>query len=376
MTEETDHFRHCFKYFKARNPPPQYSSVIDFNKLSNQNSSNSSNPCDVEVSEVSLDSPATPLPLGLKPVTNWQAFTLNKHPGFVVIRNPFEVGFQRYWIKRCLQDYHLPPNVTNLDPHLERSLTARIFDDFAKQDREELQKDDLLMRLRWVTLGYHYDWTAKKYYADKHSEFPADLSVLSCCITEALGYTNFKPEAAIVNYYHMDSTLAGHTDHSEFHKQAPLLSVSFGQDAIFLLGGKTKAMPPSAMYLRSGDICVMGGESRMAYHAVPRILAATNPTYMDWNSQGEVTPSPADTQDPNRGSSSDMDACIKQEMNRMNWKPLNVFLKTSRINVNIRQVLKPGQTFPEEHGKVDNVPLADGTVQEMPVTKRFKLSDS
>lgn len=153
-------------------------------------------------------------------------------------------------------------------------------------------------------------------------------------------------------------------------------SYSFGQDAIFLLGGKTKAMPPSAMYLRSGDICVMGGESRMAYHAVPRILAASNPTYMDWNSQGEVTPSPADTQDPNRGSSSDMDACIKQEMNRMHWKPLNVFLKTSRINVNIRQVLKPGQTFPEEHGKVDNVPLSDGTVQEMPVTKRFKLSDS
>ncbi|XP_067680496.1 nucleic acid dioxygenase ALKBH1-like [Haliotis asinina] len=372
MTQETDHFRLSFKYFKARNPPPQYSSVIDFNKLTDEKSLNSPNPNGAEVSEVELHRPVTQLPLGLKPVTKWQAFTLNKHPGFVVILNPFEVGFQRYWIKRCLQDYHLPPNVTNLDPHMERSQIAKVFDDFAKQDSQELQRNDLLMKLRWVTLGYHYDWTAKKYYADQHSEFPADLGVLSSCIAEALGYKDFSPEAAIVNYYHMDSTLAGHTDHSEFDQEAPLLSVSFGQDAVFLLGGQTKATPPSAMYLRSGDICVMGGESRMAYHAVPRILAATNPSYLDWNKQIEETLSET-VDNVNRDSSSDTDTYISQEMTKMNWKPLKVFLKTSRINVNVRQVLKSGQTFPEEDG---NVLVSDGTEQEMPVAKKFKLNDS
>lgn len=99
----------------------------------------------------------------------------------------------------------------------------------------------------------------------------------------------------------MDSTLSGHTDHSEFDLTAPLFSLrwvkgkiralfywkrehakvklclnplsSFGQSAIFLLGGKTRDQAPLAMYLRSGDIMIMAGDSRLAYHAVPRILA-------------------------------------------------------------------------------------------------------
>lgn len=35
----------------------------------------------------------------------------------------------------------------------------------------------------------------------------------------------FVPEAAIVNYYHLDSTLSGHTDHSEKDLSIPLLSI-------------------------------------------------------------------------------------------------------------------------------------------------------
>lgn len=49
-------------------------------------------------------------------------------------------------------------------------------------------------------------------------------------------------------------------------------SCSLGQTAIFLLGGVTKATEPVAVYLRSGDITVLSGDSRLAYHAVPRIL--------------------------------------------------------------------------------------------------------
>ena len=47
---------------------------------------------------------------------------------------------------------------------------------------------------------------------------------------------------------------------------------SFGQTAIFLLGGQTKETSPTAMFLHSGDIIIMGGPSRLAYHAVPKIL--------------------------------------------------------------------------------------------------------
>ena len=57
-----------------------------------------------------------------------------------------------------------------------------------------------------------------------------------------------------------------------FSLKVVFLCPSFGQDAIFLLGGPTKATEPTPILLRSGDICVMSGPARLAYHAVPRIL--------------------------------------------------------------------------------------------------------
>lgn len=56
---------------------------------------------------------------------------------------------------------------------------------------------------------------------------------------------------------------------------------SFGQTAIFLLGGKTKEVKPAAMFLKSGDIVVMSKESRLSYHAVPKIVK----TNVDWISE-------------------------------------------------------------------------------------------
>lgn len=82
-------------------------------------------------------------------------------------------------------------------------------------------------------------------------------------------------EAAIVNYYHMNSTLCAHTDHSEYDALTkPLISFSFGNAAVFLIGGQTKTeCKPSPMLLRSGDIILMTGSSRLCFHGVPRILS-------------------------------------------------------------------------------------------------------
>ncbi len=88
-------------------------------------------------------------------------------------------------------------------------------------------KDSLLYKLRWVTLGYHYNWTTKLYSHSNQSPFPEDLSCLSEYLLSTIGFKQFKAEAAIVNYYHLDSTLSGHTDHSEKDLEAPLISIRF-----------------------------------------------------------------------------------------------------------------------------------------------------
>jgi alkylated DNA repair dioxygenase AlkB len=38
---------------------------------------------------------------------------------------------------------------------------------------------------------------------------------------------DYRPEAAIVNFYTMDATIGGHTDHSEPNKTAPLGAPGF-----------------------------------------------------------------------------------------------------------------------------------------------------
>lgn len=48
-----------------------------------------------------------------------------------------------------------------------------------------------------------------------------------------------------------------------------------GNTAIFLLGGRTRLTRPHAIYLRSGDISIMGNAARLCYHGVPRMMKGT-----------------------------------------------------------------------------------------------------
>ena len=128
---------------------------------------------------------------------------------------------------------------------------------------------------RWATLGYHHNWDTKQYSEDSRTEFPVELAILSSEVAMTLGWTKFKAEAAIVNYYPTSSTLNPHTDHSERNLSAPLVSISLGLSAIFLIGGSTLAEKPTALLLKSGDVLVMAKESRTAYHALPKVLPDT-----------------------------------------------------------------------------------------------------
>ena len=81
----------------------------------------------------------------------------------------------------------------------------------------------------------------------------------------------------------------GHTDHSEVNLEAPLVSISLGLPAIFLIGGPSLDTVPCPLLLRfvlmadvtcdqavsrSGDVLVMERQARLCYHAVPRIMSS------------------------------------------------------------------------------------------------------
>ncbi|VEN55051.1 unnamed protein product [Callosobruchus maculatus] len=293
-------FKQHFKYYKSKNSAPNLNDVIDVDKA------------DLSKSLRKICLPGEDMhssnPWGLKPSSQWQVWEIVDKPGLLIIKNPFTLDGQRMWVIKCLKDYSKKPNKRNLDALMD-------IDEWAKaQDNKEIAG-----KLCWVTLGYHHNWDSKVYSDNEKGHFPYDLKGMVEHTAKALGYNNFQAEAAIINYYHMDSTLSGHTDHSEINLEAPLFSISLGQSAIFLLGGHTLDEKPIALLLRSGDIIIMSKESRLSYHAIPKILKADSEP---WNSDTEIS------------------TMLEKDVE---WHLFDEYLKSSRININVRQVLKPHQ---------------------------------
>jgi alkylated DNA repair protein (DNA oxidative demethylase) len=67
-----------------------------------------------------------------------------------------------------------------------------------------------------------------------------------------------------------------HQDKDEEDFAAPVLSVSLGDSAVFRVGGSSRKAATRAFELKSGDVVVLGGEDRLAYHGIDRILPGTS----------------------------------------------------------------------------------------------------
>ncbi|KAJ4818729.1 Alpha-ketoglutarate-dependent dioxygenase alkB [Rhynchospora pubera] len=263
-------------------------------------------------------------------------FGLSDHPGFYFIPSALSIEEQCHWIRESLQSFPQPPNRTNLTPFY-----GPIYDLFDAAKRQEVfsnlenpgnyqgdsQKETmdsckhppipatkLLRKLRWSTLGLQFDWSMRNYNVSlPHNKIPEGLCKLAKKMASPAMSKGeeFRPEAAIVNYYGPSDMLGGHVDDMEADWSRPIVSISLGCKAIFLLGGKTREDAPIAMYVRSGDIVLMAGEARECFHGVPRIF--TNE------------------------ESAEIDSLITQFTSK-DEKFILDYIRNSRININIRQV--------------------------------------
>lgn len=84
------------------------------------------------------------------------------------------------------------------------------------------------------------------------------------------------PEACLINHYAGTAKMGLHQDRDEEELAAPVLSVSLGDTAVFRVGGTTRKSPTKTVRLESGDVVVLGGSDRLAYHGVDRILAGSS----------------------------------------------------------------------------------------------------
>lgn len=165
----------------------------------------------------------------------------------------------------------------------------------------------LKKKLRWMTLGGQYDWTAKKYPDQPTPAFPPDIQDFMLAL-----FPDIISQAAIVNFYSPGDVLSMHRDVSEQCDRG-LISVSIGCDGLFLIGLESgNRLKHLTVRLRSGDVVCMTGQSRSAWHGVPKVLAGTCPEWLqDW---------------PASNGSTEALEC---------WRG---WMSTKRINVNIRQM--------------------------------------
>lgn len=167
--------------------------------------------------------------LGVLPPSKWKIYEITTRPGLIFIKNPFTNRGQRYWIARCLRDYPKAPHAVNLKniPTIPAEAIVDWWHCLQKHHEDSSSKqpcNKLKRSMRWATLGYHHDWDTKVYAENMKHTFPKDLAMLSRYFANALGFDDYSAEAAIVNFYPVGSTLAGHTDHSEKNLDAPLFS--------------------------------------------------------------------------------------------------------------------------------------------------------
>ena len=91
------------------------------------------------------------------------------------------------------------------------------------------------------------------------------------------GFTNFVPDACLINRYRPGARLTLHQDKDERNFTQPIVSVSLGLPAVFLFGGSTRADRPRRFPVRSGDIAVWGGPARLAFHGVAPLAQGSDP---------------------------------------------------------------------------------------------------
>ncbi len=84
------------------------------------------------------------------------------------------------------------------------------------------------------------------------------------------------PDSCLVNLYRGDAKMGMHQDSDEADLNAPVLGISLGDTAVFRLGGLARKDPSITFKLQSGDINVLAGGSRRAYHGVDRTLAGSS----------------------------------------------------------------------------------------------------
>ena len=127
--------------------------------------------------------------------------------------------------------------------------------------------------LGWVSDGDGYRYQATHPLTDR--PWPPMPDMILDAWTELAAYRD-RPHACLVNYYGPTARMGLHQDRDEEDLAAPVVSISLGATCRFRIGGTTRTAATRSFLLASGDVVVLAGSARLAFHGVDRILPGTS----------------------------------------------------------------------------------------------------
>jgi DNA oxidative demethylase len=127
--------------------------------------------------------------------------------------------------------------------------------------------------LGWMTdaEGYRY----QPQHPETGAPWPPIPDILIAAWRDLARYPH-APEACLVNVYGPAARMGLHQDRDEEDMSAPVLSLSLGDSCLFRIGGARRNDPTRTLRLASGDAVVLGGDARLAFHGVDRIICGTS----------------------------------------------------------------------------------------------------
>ena len=136
----------------------------------------------------------------------------------------------------------------------------------------------------WNPLTYTYESTRADHDDAPVGPVPQEWATLASAAALEAGF-HCTPDICLINFYQADGRMGLHQDKDESAPSLaagfPVVSMSIGDTARFLFGGLKRREPVETMMLESGDVLVFGGEARLRYHGVSRIVPGTAPAKLE-----------------------------------------------------------------------------------------------
>jgi DNA alkylation damage repair protein AlkB len=194
--------------------------------------------------------------------------------------------------------YHLPSYLTSQE-QLQLVIRCRELGTQSTGFYQPTVRGGAKMRIEMLCLGRHwnpmtysYESTRSDYDGQAVPPLPADLSTIAERVATAVGCL-LEPDICILNYYPPNGRLSLHQDKDEHPETLragiPIVSLSVGNTAQFVLGGMHRKDQTQTIALASGDALVLAGPSRLRYHGVSRILSESGPKELNLNGRFNLT---------------------------------------------------------------------------------------